>query len=987
MQIEEMERWAHSDDTNVANTTPSKVPEDLVAPAAKPLASAAASASASSEVVGPALRAESSTPPTVAPPHDPASQSAGSQHSSWSDEMDRVAPLHPSNPGTVGDKDDVPMDYPESTHGSTMDQDVEAADSNDGYNHAYDVEQAEDLDAYLQKRNLKDVPTANPYTYGTLATETTFLHHEKGAFYVRDGKNFLRLPRWPLPHWVDSPEMADKYMDWLHAVRNYDGLQHLELMLDSSDTALKACEQLVKHYEKCQRENRYDVSEASNLKYWMARQVRLEEEADEADRIRQQKDEQVSGIPPRHPGIVGPSTRDPPPQPQGVQLPPAAPAQVGQGVANPNLASGSGPNPNMPPPASPAITYKAFEQKKQEVSNAIREAESARDAAYRDTKALLSTRTVDITGGLKPGNALRWTTKLSEPFRHMTACLVCGSMSHLEDKCSLTGLKASTTPAPTETVEEDSIEAMLKKLRGESALSTTATTTSANHLRCAYRLCPNPVGSHLTAACELLHNRCSKCGHRGHQPTTKYGDQLVCIQANDKDRHPITSPAFLGAMFEDVAEEGVFTKQRRVEIAAGFHRIRGNMESHLATLIGYDELTKAKTSGVNECLDGMVACLQKHFPKCKRFIPSPADEQQRFDDYVLRASNAIRREEDALKELVEIHYNARESLHQMSKKAVGTMKDMVIRQKNKHHDEFMKAFTKARPVFERAERRISGREPLLTRENFVGFFGERIISALQPPKGPRVDFLTAAPASVPAPTTSSPYSAVVASSSKPTTPSTPPPSPAPTTTSTSSTSGKRSATTSATSSPSASPAPKRKDMKDSAPRTGLHGFKRLDAVKDRANYRKVYEHINSNAPKPDYEVTRRVPIKEVKAMTEKAHLILNKAKEDKYFWDQDEIPHLSQEDIASFPVKLIFWPNLDNTELWAKTRFREGEIVYAAGAMWFGWSKSNSRFEYLQQDPTRGTPRGKDRSSSGSRDRSGRAGRSGGYGSHPSRRT
>ncbi len=836
--------------------------------------------------------------------------------------MENVAPFKESEETT---KKDPILDYEDSQ--KEDDSSVMEQTDDDGYDHTWDKTMSEEMDTYLVERKLDDVPQIAPMELGNVDPEQVFLHEERVAFYTKFGGGYGKLARWPLPRWINSIKLGDRYMDWLHAVRNYDGLESLEKMLDNSDVAKRACELLLKNLEKFPD----DTALTGSLPYWMEHVFRIEEEAAERDRLRKEKDERVKDVQPAK------STS-----------------------ANPATLSSSTPGTSQQQPSTPAVNYRTFEQKRDELSQQVGWMDQDVEAASTATINLLRDRKVDITGGLKPLNALRWTTKLSQPFNHFTACKICGDREHLDDKCKLG--KTTSVPMDTSevTVEEQSIEAMLRKLRNESCSTPTATNSQ---LKCAYRLCTKQ-GNHVTAACQLLHNRCSQCGYRGHDSDTTFHGKKVCPKTEPAERSLEIGEAMLGALFEEVADIGTFTKQRKVEVAAGFHRIRGNTEGHIASFIGYDELAKANTAGVNQCLEDMVGLLQKHFPRCPRFSPSPVTEQRTFDEYVTKTSNAIRAEEDVRRRQVELLYNARESFHLMGKKTVGTLRDMVRKEKVKYHEAFVKAFTSARTFLEKPERRISGREPLQTRTDFVKFFSEEIILAVRPPKGDKgqqsgvtlpTDADTAPP---PITAPSSPYAAAVgrptpAGETPSTSTSMPPPDAPP---------AKRPVSNDGHQ--SSSPAPKRQDSRRLS---SLWGFRKQDAVKDRAYYRAVKAYVDGIDDMPEDHVLRRVSEQEVHAMEPVAHEILEKASMDKMDWKEDELPSLTKSQLSSFPRNMVFWPKLNDREVWGKTRYEEGDVVYVAGGFWYVWDEDGDVYTYRRFDPARGRPRGQDRSRSGNR--------------------
>ena len=126
---------------------------------------------------------------------------------------------------------------------------------------------------------------------------------------------------------------------------------------------------------------------------------------------------------------------------------------------------------------------------------------------------------------------------------------------------------------------------------------------------CNYRRCSRPTEHH-TQVCPSLHQRCPRCLCRGHGP----GDGCDVTNADVMDR--------LRADFESVADEGAYTRERRLQLSWGWYPYpRGAPVDFAPT--SYDDLTEMHVLTAITYLGNLLQQAENsgHFPD-----PGPAGD-------------------------------------------------------------------------------------------------------------------------------------------------------------------------------------------------------------------------------------------------------------------------------------------------------------------------------------------------------------------------
>ncbi len=136
---------------------------------------------------------------------------------------------------------------------------------------------------------------------------------------------------------------------------------------------------------------------------------------------------------------------------------------------------------------------------------------------------------------------------------------------------------------------------------------------------CNYRRCPQ-ANDHHTQVCPALHQRCPRCQCRGHGP------------ADGCDRENAEIMDRLRADFEDAADEGIYTRERRTLLCWGWYPYaRGSPLEFAPT--SYDDLTEMDVASALAYLYGL---LQQegnmgHFPPADDTVSSSGRRQDDDD--------------------------------------------------------------------------------------------------------------------------------------------------------------------------------------------------------------------------------------------------------------------------------------------------------------------------------------------------------------------
>ncbi len=119
---------------------------------------------------------------------------------------------------------------------------------------------------------------------------------------------------------------------------------------------------------------------------------------------------------------------------------------------------------------------------------------------------------------------------------------------------------------------------------------------------CNYRRCHNPTDHH-TQVCPALHQRCPRCYCRGHGP----GDGCEATNGELMDR--------LRADFEEVADEGAYTRDRRQQLSWGWYPYPRGAPIDFAPT-SYDDLTEMDVLSALTYLSNLLKQRENvgHFP-------------------------------------------------------------------------------------------------------------------------------------------------------------------------------------------------------------------------------------------------------------------------------------------------------------------------------------------------------------------------------------
>ena len=790
-------------------------------------------------------------------------------------------------------------------------EDEEILEHPEGFSYSddkFDDLEALRFNAIVPRDKRGTVPFVDMTRKEDIDIESIFLHVPKNTFFARykgEKETYYRFNSWPPKTWFQGLRLMERYNQWYNETSTY-GLEvatRLHLPAHVHASTVKAIDWAMKERILRKPED-VDSSREANIGYWMEKL-----------------------IPRKFWSKKGVEKDYPPTFDKG----PKQSTSSGNGGKEDDAGSAHGEESST----GGDLTARLFEAKEHDFEAAMDKAKVRLQVVEKQLKVIEKKHHV----AMGYTSALRVTSRLSEPLLHGLVCVVCGSEEHMEDKCTVRE-EASVQPSPVAaTAGRRSIKEIL-------AAKKAANKTAA--IKCSYELC-GQEDHHLVAACPVLHNRCTACGHRGHGPDTKYGRFSVCLAAPDTARTADLDAGALGAIFEETADSGVYTRHRKQIISFGFFPVRNGTEAMLMEHIGYDALASAEN--VHIAFEQIQAVLRHTFASDKRFTANPKSDQKLYDERVLEHADLLRQQEALRKEIVKISFDARETYQVMASKTQATMAKELIKARDLAQDNFRAAYQAAvKEVFARPIRRITGREPVTSDEDLETVFGKSIVAKFRgkpkkatsttppPPTG-------TAPSSTAAPS----FAGIVMGPSvseaagmpfvKPTKRSHP-------------------ATKRSDSARDFSPAPSTSSVgpsSDKRPRDSRTGVNMALINKCVASYGEVRKFfLNQTDKQPAKADVKRVTMSEVREMMSKPRLIMDTILDKPYYQvKKGDFKDLSIAEVMSFPKNVTHWPDMTDRQVWGHTGLTDRDVVLVCGRHWFVRQKQGGLYKWVERDPSK----------------------------------